>query len=1436
MKAHQLMMLLAERDIHVSAKDGELTVRASKGALTEDLKRDLVRLKPDIVALLQDDRSGARGGHEAASTLRTLVPDPANRFEPFPFADLQMAFYMADDPYLQFHVRPHYYCETDKSELDIARFEKAVDKTLRRHQGEMVLLAGDGQLRALRELPPFKCEVNDMRGLARDEVAKTLADMRARMSREQLSLSRWPWFDLIVSRWLDDGSERFRIHWNHNNFYSDGYGATILQRDIDRCYADPDIALPPLTLTFRDAVLGLDALSRSPEGDRAKAYWMNRLADLPGPPDLPMTNLDRRCRSRLQRRQGFMPASSWQAFKSHAAQHGLTPTGAIVCAYAEVLSAWSGSRHFILSNMVTRRLPLHPEIMELVGNFASLYPLEVDLRGDLSFAAKAVRLQQQMMRDAGQREWGGMQVMQALNRLKGEMGVVPCPFVVGSGLFMERYRKADFACLETAQTVFDHQFWELDDGRYFYVWDLLEEFFPQGMVDAMWTAFEGLLGELAHDAGAWARAQFELAPAAERQFSAPDAATPTESPGLLHDGLSAAAREHGQQVAVISAGRQLSYFELDGWAQALAVDLRERGVTPNELVAVVMDRGPCLAAATFGILQAGAAYVPIDPALPTERMHYMLANSQARLVLTDKVRRERTEWPANVQVIDMHELVAGRQALGELMPSTSASEYARPEDLAYVIYTSGSTGRPKGVMIEHGAAHNTVVDINRRFGVDGKDVIFGVSSFSFDLSVYDLFGAAMAGATLVYPDPDAALNPAHWLDLLIRHGVTAWNSAPPLMGLLVEAASRRGVQLPDLRLVMLSGDWIPVELPAAIRKMAPSARIVSLGGATEASIWSIYYEIGEVGQDWVRIPYGRALANQAWHIRDAYNRPTPVWTVGDLCISGTGLARGYWADEDKTRQSFVHDPLASCTLYKTGDRGRYLPDGNIEFLGRADTQVKIQGHRIELGEIEAVLQAQAVLKEAVVLAQPIGAATGSGATVRQADRELVAYITLANDADLASATRHDEVIARLRSGLQQQLPVYMVPTGWAVLAAMPLSSNGKIDRKALSSSHYAKAEARAARPAHVAPRTPTECALADIWQALLKLPNVGVHDDFFECGGQSIDAVRCVARVQESIGKSISLGDMWAHRTLGGLAAFITHLDDRIDRGHLQLLGASGPQRAGRPYFMVHPAGGHCVGYHELATMLARPCHGFAVQPQDVAGKQLGTIEAIASRYLAELVRVQPVGPYSLVGWSSGGCIAFEMAAQIERTGLGGGQVDRVTLIDCPAPRVHTPVDARTKLRWFFEDLNLDLPVEALTDELLAELTPDLRFGQAVALMNQRLQGALDEGQLRHIFHVFDAIVDAVLRYRPRPIEAPLLVLRAKAGAVSEFAAHPHAHDPDWGWRGLTSGGVGWDWIEGSHHTVLRQPGVEAIARWLAPTSASTKTIASTQTEGMTSA
>ncbi|HET7866665.1 MAG TPA: amino acid adenylation domain-containing protein, partial [Burkholderiaceae bacterium] len=907
---------------------------------------------------------------------------------------------------------------------------------------------------------------------------------------------------------------------------------------------------------------------------------------------------------------------------------------------------------------------------------------------------------------------------------------------------------------------------------------------------------------------AWQSRQFQPAPAAEQAAcSGNHDAAPAPDGGLLHEGPAHALQCQGTGVAVWAGSQALSHAQLDRWSMAIAGQLLRQAVQPQELVAVVMDRGPAIAAAVLGILRAGAAYVPVEPTLPPERQRYMLDNAQVRVVLTTAKYRDAMHGPESLAVfaVDVEADVPQDPPL-----PAEALRRADPGDLAYVIYTSGSTGRPKGVMIDHRAARNTVVDINRRFGVGRDDVLFGVSSFGFDLSVYDLFGALEAGAALVYPDPEAALNPAHWLDLMLRHRATIWNSAPALAGLLVETAQRRRQVLPALRLVLLSGDWIPVELPAQIRQVAPNARVISLGGATEAAIWSIWYDTAELDPAWPRIPYGKPLSNQAWHVRDAQNRPTPVWTAGDLYISGAGLARGYWRDAEKTQAAFIQDAVTGQRLYRTGDRGRYLPDGHIEFLGRADTQVKIQGHRIELGEIESVLGAHPQVKDCVVLVRSSGTAgtpqlvqanTGPGAL------EIVACVVPGDGAAGAEA-----LVEQLRQAVAERLPAYMVPGGWAVLAQMPLSPNGKVDRQALARVPDVRrgGPGVALAQAPVAPRTETERRLARIWEQVLKQPVASVRDDFFACGGQSIDAVRCVARIHEQFDKLLSLADLWQHRTIESLAGRLEAHDAEAPLSNLVSLAARSD--AGEPWFMVHPAGGQCVGYHELAKRLDRPCFGLVAHPQEAGTGALADVRQIARRYVDAVMSIQRTGPHRLLGWSSGGCIAHAMAAELEAR---GSQVSELVLVDCPAPLVHDTLSDAALLRCFVEDLNLGLAVADLQFLEGPGLDKPAGFGRAIRQLNERLHLDLEAEPLHRMFRVFREIVSAVRAYQPDRIGANLSVLRATQGQVTEFKGHPDEALPHWGWSRLTRGAVRCAGIEGTHYTMLAGPGVHQVAAWL---------------------
>jgi pyochelin synthetase len=1409
MTLNKLMTQLTLLKIAVRVNgDGQLSISAPKGALTDELKFELQRFKQEMIGLLKKGRQNVFEQVEFAE-------NEADRYEPFPFSDLQMAFYMANDPYMEFNVRPHYYCESDIASLDIGRYENALNKAISRHKGEIVLLADEQRLVALKEVAPVICKVNDFRNLPLPDVKANLLNLRNCLKREQLPLDRWPWFDFQISRWIELGQEVCRIHMNHNNFYTDGFGAMVLQRDIDHFYENPMSELPPIQLTYRDAVLGLERLAESPSGLRAKAYWRDRLENLPEPPQLPLVpGVDRRRRSALQRRENYLTEKEWTDFKAYAGQAGLTPTSAIIAAYSEILSVWSGSRHFILSNMVTRRLPLHADIGKIIGNFASLYPLEVDFRDTLPFNQKAIQLQAQILSDSDHREWGGMQVMQALNRQRGELGSVPCPYVVGSGLFVDGFSKPDFSCLETAQTMLDHQFWELDDGRYYYVWDLLEEYFPAGLIDQMWDAFHLLLKLLSKNYSNWELSVLDVAKKPESRHIIPPLADVSKS-HLLHDGLGIVGTEIPDRTLLDMSSGRTSYREVDIGSSVVARLLADFGIQRNELVAVIMDRSAELLIATLGILKAGGAYVPIDSSLPAERIQYMLMDSRVRVVLTStscsSMLSAFKEVNGGLQIVVVDEVakpeaqpIAGGRGLGQQKCAESVQE----TDLAYVIYTSGSTGNPKGVMIEHCAALNTIADINGRFGVNSSDKIFGVSSFSFDLSVYDLFGAIDAGASVVYPDPDGVLNPAHWLELLVSKKVTIWNSAPPLMSLLVETALRQKASLPDLRLVMLSGDWIPVELPSAVKRIAPNAVVVSLGGATEASIWSIFYTIDKVRPEWSSIPYGFPLSNQKWYVRDYMGRSTPVWTQGELFIGGRGLARGYWADENKTRCAFIVDQQTGERLYRTGDIGRYVPDGSIEFLGRIDAQIKIQGHRIELGEIEFALNSSHLVKDVVVLAKAdeIRSLKASAEIRPSRAKTIVAYITLTKEANTARL-EHASLIDELKKTLQKKLPQYMIPSGWLVLPTLPITSNGKIDRVALSKLDIQNQSTTDQSTPCVLPRNEIENALAAIWKTILARESISVHDDFFNVGGQSFDAVRLIAQIKEKFGKSLMLSDVWQERTIDKLALHLQKAESSFIGTRLVPVNL---EKEGRPYFFVHPGGGQILCYYDLAARLNRPSYAFLALSDDVDQGKLSSVESMAARYLDQLKAIQPAGPYSIAGWSSGGCVAFEIAKQLEEL---GERVEQLILIDCPSPIVHTPVSRAAMLHNFFEDLDVKFPPDILRSTDPTDIFNENQFNAAVDLFNLTSSILLDSAHLFQVFRVFTAIVDAGREYRAsRQVSCDILLLRASDGHVSEFMSHPHTLREDWGWGLMTTGEIFCKEISGTHYTLLKTPNVEPVA------------------------
>jgi amino acid adenylation domain-containing protein len=1018
----------------------------------------------------------------AAAELPPLDPIPEHRFEPFPMTEIQQAYWIGRSGAFELgNVATHSYTELESSELDLDRFELAWRRLVQRHDMLRAVMLPDGRQRVLPQVPEYEVRALDLRERPEDEVEQALAQVREELSHQVLDPETWPLFDVRISLLPGD---RKRLHVSRDALIYDAWSASLLLREIAELYRDPDVALEPLEITFRDYVLAERALRETGIYARALAYWQERLTSLPPAPELPLVRRSAtEAQPRFVRRQGSLEEALWSRLRERASREGLTPSTVLLAAYAEVLGAFSKKPRFTLNLTLFQRLPFHSQVDLLVGDFTSLTLLEVEIRPRESLTQRARRLQARLWEDLDHRWVGGVRVLRELARRRGGKAGAAMPVVFTSTLGFGRVEPAPadlgrlvYSITQTPQVWLDHQVAEID-GELVFNWDAVEELFPAGMLDAMFDAYGEILRELAGGAAAWEATVRNRVPV--RQLAAREAVNATAAPlpeGLLHSPFVEQAARCPEAAAVIAGPRRMSYGELDRLSNRLAHRLRRRRVAPDRLVAVVLEKGWRQVVAVLGILKAGAAYLPIDPALPRQRLHHLLAHGEVAVALTQADLVAALEWPPDVVVEAVEETAL---AMEEATPAVPAQG---PGDLAYVIFTSGSTGLPKGVMIEHRSALNTVVDVNRRFAVAAEDRVLSVSALGFDLSVYDVFGPLSVGAALVIPEPSALRDPARLQELMEHHRVTLWNSVPALMEMLVGYAESSGKTLAEsLRWVLLSGDWIAVDLPDRVRALRPQAEVVSLGGATEASIWSVLYPIGEVPASWTSIPYGRPMVNQRLHVLDDALEPRPLWVPGELYIAGEGLARGYWRDEEKTRRSFLFHPRTGERLYRTGDLARYLPSGDLEFLGREDLQVKVQGYRIELGEIEAVLAQHPAVRQ--VVASAVGEPRGP--------RRLLAHVVAHEGREIAAES--------LRSFAAGKLPAYMVPAAFLELAALPLTANGKVDRKALAESATPPDQV----PPPAADRTATAHRIAGLIAEVL---NAGEIDPESDLDRQSVRA------------------------------------------------------------------------------------------------------------------------------------------------------------------------------------------------------------------------------------------------------------------------------------------------------------------------------------------
>ncbi|MGJ8628724.1 MAG: amino acid adenylation domain-containing protein [Sulfitobacter sp.] len=1028
------------------------------------------------LARLIDAATAAPDDSQRVDILPQITADPDNQFAPFPLSDIQQAYLVGRQDQLSLGgVAAHSYNELRITGFDVPRFNTALNQVINRHDMLRVIFTADGQQQVLENTGPYQIAVQDVAGQDAPSQDAALTATRNRMSHQVLDAGIWPLFAFEVTRLSEDV---VHLHMSLDALIVDAASTSLFMRELLAFYFDPELSLPPVGVSFRDYILAEKALRTTPPYQNALSYWMTRFEHIPKGPDLPLVCDPENLKSpQFVRRDKVVPAETWQTIKHNAAAEKITPSGMLLAAFCLVLRRFSQSPEFSLSLPVFNRLPLHEDVGSVIGDFTSVLLFQNTTSAQGSFADYAKSVQKALWRDMDHAQVSGIEIMRELGRKHGQQPA-GLPVVFNSTL-TEMVQPAPIrrpqdrldaqsihTITQTPQVWLDHTIME-EDGALVFNWDSIDTLFPAGLMDAMFADYLKILETLEKREG-WTtdnRGLLSLDPT--------EIDIPSDLP-TLHDMFLAQANRTPDNPAVVSSHRTLSYGTVQQEAQILAATLQQKGCGKGAIVALLLAPGWEQTVGVLATLIAGGAYLPLDPDLPQERVQKILSRTGAHHVLVADGFAAHHIFDKAINVIPI---------CAEPKHKTPTPVTSGLNDLAYVIFTSGSTGEPKGVMIDHGGATNTILDINTRIGLGPQDRILGVSALNFDLSVYDIFGPLAVGAALVLPDADKHRDPAHWADLIAAHGVTIWNSVPALMGLLAEASVPPQVWS-QLRVSMMSGDWIPLDLPTKIRAHAPDIVLWSLGGATEASIWSIGHLIGTIAPDWTSIPYGKAMTGQSIHILDDALGERPDMISGDIYIGGRGLAMGYWNDPARTDAAFVTHPRTGMRLYKTGDLGRRQPDGTIIFLGRADSQVKVQGYRIELGEVEAALERHP---------QVDAAAVRVWGEAMQAKR-LAGYVVTA-----APAPPEGE----LRDHLAQILPAYAIPSSLTFLDQLPLSANGKVDRKQLP-----EPTLQASTNEQISVQPGPEQDLVRIVCETLKQPDIASDINLLGLGASSLDIVR----------------------------------------------------------------------------------------------------------------------------------------------------------------------------------------------------------------------------------------------------------------------------------------------------------------------------------------
>ena len=1271
--------------------------------------------------------------------------------------------------------------------LDVASLERSVRAIVQRHEAlRTSFIAEDGQpLQVMASGGPPSLAVIDLREFPEGERETRVQQLMAKEARRPFHLDQGPLMRTSLYQ-LGELEYIFLLVVHHIVF--DGWSWGVLVRELSTSYEafaeGQTPALPELQIQYADFAYWQRQQLQGQVLHAQLGYWKQQLDG-----HLPLLQLPiDHPRPPVQTFRGAnhyvtLSGTLSEALNALSRREGTSLFMTLLSAFKVLLFRHTGLEDIIVGIPIANRTRV--EIEALVGLFINTLVMRTDVSGNPTFRDVLGRVRKVAL---GAYAHQDLPFGKLVEELQPERDLSFNPLFQVMFVFQNTPKRAlAFTGIEaiplkisTDSSMFDLTLYLVEgpeglSARFEYNTDL----FANDTIERMASHFLKLLEGIVVDPESRI-SDLPILLAAEQhrilvEWNHTQADYPKDS--CIHGLFEAQAARTPDAVAVVFGNQRLTYRELNSRANQLAHRLGKCGVGPEVLVGVCVERSPEMLVAVLGVLKSGGAYVPLDPAFPATRLSLILEDANVRVLVTQP--KLGTLLQSGV-----------KQVLYVDDPGTALESRGNPEsavksnNLAYVMFTSGSTGRPKGVQIEHQAVVNLLESMGRVPGLTAEDVFVAVTTLSFDIAGLELFLPLAKGAQVVVAGREVVADGQRLAELLETSGATAMQATPATWRMLLDSGWTGRKEMK----ILCGGEALPPELAAELIPRCSS--LWNMYGPTETTIWSTTCRVLPASGP---VSIGAPIANTQIYVLDSFLKPVPIEVAGELFISGDGLARGYLNRPDLTAEKFVVNPFGQgnhLRLYRTGDLCRWREDGSLEHLGRLDYQVKIRGYRIELGEIETTLGGHPLVRECVA-AMKEGAAGGN---------RLVAYVV--GDPDKPPQA------AELRQYLQERLPDYLVPWAIVALEQMPLTPNGKVDRRALPEPDSTGMDS--ATP-YIAPRDQLELQMAAIWQRVLRVKLIGVSDNFFTLGGHSLLAAALFAQIEEHLGKKIPLATIFQAPTIEQLAQIIR---EREWKPNWSSLVAIQPGGSKPPLFLIHGAEGNVLLYRELAHHLGSDQPVYGLQSRGLDGKMdiTNRLEDMAAHYIKEIRALQPEGPYYLGGYCMGGGVALEVAQQLHAQGQ---EIALLAMLETNNLRANPKAlsffyrcyHQVQNIKFHFDNLILARSREGFKFFVHKVKVEKTRSEIAIKVLLSRMAHRLSSNGKSAYPHILVSKVNdkAFLEYTPRLYQGQIILFRPQKG----FAG---LDDTEFGWKGLATEGIDVQVLPVNPRGMLVEPFVRLLA------------------------